>query len=81
MARFFLKWLVSYNNIDIKSSFLNDFLKKKVHVTKLKGFEYPKHSDHVFKFGKYLYGLKQAPQHGMRRCPNFFWIKAIKRVL
>ena len=47
--------------IDVKSAFLNEYIKEEVYVEQPPGFEDHKHPDHVFKLTKALYGLK----HGM----------------
>ena len=42
--------------IDVKSVFLNKFIKEEVYVEQPPGFEDHKHPDHVFKLTKTLYG-------------------------
>ena len=39
-----------------------DFLKKKVYIKQLVGYEVKGHEDMVLKLNKALYGLKQAPR-------------------
>jgi hypothetical protein len=51
--------------MDVKSAFLNGFIKEKVYVRQPPGFEDTLHHDHVYLLKKALYGLKQSPQHGM----------------
>ena len=58
--------------MDVKSTFLNDFIEKEVYVRQPLGFENPKHPDRVFKLQKALYGLKQAPQAWYAHLKTFF---------
>jgi hypothetical protein len=44
--------------MDVKSVFLNGFIKEEVFVEQPSGFEHEKFSNHVFKLRKALYGLK-----------------------
>ena len=44
--------------MDVKSVFLNDYIKEEVYVEQPPGFEDQKSPDHVFKLGKALCGLK-----------------------
>ena len=46
--------------IDVKSAFLNRYLKEEVYVSQPPGFENHDLPNHVFKLDKTLYGLKQA---------------------
>ena len=48
--------------MDIKSAFLNGFLKEEVFVSQLKGIVDPHYPNHVLHLKKALYGLKQAPR-------------------
>jgi len=44
--------------MDVKSSFLNGFIREEVHMDQLLGFESSEKPNHVFKFKKNFYGLK-----------------------
>ena len=44
--------------MDLKTTFLNEFLKEDVYVAQLKGFIDPHFLDHVLYLKKELYGLK-----------------------
>ena len=46
--------------MDVKSAFLNGYLKKEAYVEQPKRFEDPRFPNHVYKLDKALYGLKQA---------------------
>ena len=48
--------------MDVKSAFLNGFLKEEVYVAHPKGFIDPHFLDHVHYLNESLYGLKQAPK-------------------
>ena len=43
--------------MNVKSAFLNGYIKEEVYVEQPLGFEDHKHPDHVFKLTKALYGL------------------------
>ena len=46
--------------MDVKSAFLNGYIKEEVYVEQPPAFEDHKYSDHVFKLTKALYSLKQV---------------------
>ena len=46
--------------MDVKSAFLNGFVKEEVFVSQHKGFVDPHYPSHVLYLKKALYGLKQA---------------------
>ena len=48
--------------MDVKSAYLNGFIKENVYVEQPQLFIHEKYPDHVFKLQKALYGLKQAPR-------------------
>lgn len=48
--------------MDVKSAFLNEYLKEVVFVCQPPSIESHEFSDHVYKLDKVLYGLKQAPR-------------------
>ena len=59
-----LAWHLKFKlyQIDVKTTFLNGFLKEDVYVAQPKGFTDPHFPDHVLYLKKALYGLKQAPR-------------------
>ena len=57
--------------MDVKSVFLNGYLKEEVYVMQPPGFENTEFPNHVFKLDKALYGLKQAPRAWYERLSNF----------
>nr|GEU41568.1 retrovirus-related Pol polyprotein from transposon TNT 1-94 [Tanacetum cinerariifolium] len=50
------------NQIDVKTTFLNDILREEVYVSQLDGFVDKDNLNHVYKLKKALYRLKQAPR-------------------
>ena len=73
--RILLTFLVSQSvklfQIDVKSAFLNEFIKEEVYVEQSPRFEDHKYPDHIFKLNKALYGLKQAPRAWYERLSSF----------
>ncbi|WVZ63624.1 hypothetical protein U9M48_013240 [Paspalum notatum var. saurae] len=57
--------------MDVKSAFLNGFIKEEVYVRQPPGFKSAKFPDRVFKLRKALYGLKQAPRAWYARLKSF----------
>jgi hypothetical protein len=48
--------------IDVKSTFLNEYINELVYVEQPFGFEDDKKPNHVYNLRKALYGLKQSPR-------------------
>jgi len=57
--------------MDVKSAFLNGYLKEEVYVKQPPNFENIEFPDHVYKLDKALYGLKQAPKAWYERQSKF----------
>ncbi|WVZ81125.1 hypothetical protein U9M48_028541 [Paspalum notatum var. saurae] len=57
--------------MDVKSAFLNGFIKEEVYVRQPPGFENARFPDRVYKLRKALYGLKQAPRAWYSRLKSF----------
>ena len=57
--------------MDVKSAFLNGYLKEEVYVKQPPGFENGDFPNNVFKLDKALYGLKQAPRAWYERLSSF----------
>ena len=58
LLAFAISQSVKLFQIDVKSAFLNDYIKEEVYVEQPPCFEDHKYPDHVFKLSKALYGLK-----------------------
>jgi len=61
-----------FYQMDVKSAFLDGYLKEEVYVMQPLGFENNELLNHVFKLDKALYRLKQAPRSWYERLSNFF---------
>ena len=57
--------------MDVKNTFLNGYIAKKVYIEQPSDFENHIFSNHVFKLNKALYGLKQAPRALYERLSKF----------
>ena len=64
--------------MDVKSTFLNGYIKELVYVEKPPSFEDEKKPNHVYELRKVLYGLKQAPRAWYERLRNFLLSKGFK---
>ncbi|GJS19608.1 putative ribonuclease H-like domain-containing protein [Tanacetum coccineum] len=53
---------IDYDEMDVKSAFINGKIKEEVYVFQPLGFEDPDFPDRVYKVEKTLYGLHQAPR-------------------
>jgi len=65
--------------MDVKTAFLNGYLKEEVYVEQPPGFEDTLFPQHVYKLDKALYGLKQAPRAWYERLSNFLMENDYKR--
>ena len=65
--------------MDVKSTFLNGYLKEEVYVMQPPGFESKEFPNYVFKLDKALYGLKQAPRAWYERLSNFLLENGFRR--
>ena len=57
--------------MDLKSAFLNRYIKEEVYVEQPLGFFDPYYPNHVFNLKKPLYGLRQAPRAWYDRLRQF----------
>ena len=79
LLTFAVSQFVKLFQMDVKSAFLNSYIKEEVYVEQLPGFEDHKYLDHVFKLSKALYGLKQAPRAWYERLNSFLLHNNFKR--
>ena len=66
-------------HMDVKSVFLNGYIKEEVYVEQPPRFEDHKYPCHVFMLTKTLYGLKQAPKAWYERLSSFLLQNNFKR--
>ncbi|KAG8492349.1 hypothetical protein CXB51_009664 [Gossypium anomalum] len=59
-ARLVKQWKI--HQLDVKSAFLNGFLKEEIYIEQPDGFKVPGEENKVYRLKKALYGLKQAPR-------------------
>ena len=71
MVHFAAHMEIKLYQMDVKSAFLNGYLKEEVYVKQPPGFESHDFPNHVFKLDKALYGLKQAPRAWYKRLSSF----------
>jgi len=65
--------------MDVKSAFLNGFIKEEVYVAQPPGFTNYEFPDHVYKLKKALYELKQAPRSWYERLSEFLIQSGFRR--
>ncbi|CAN1345666.1 Retrovirus-related Pol polyprotein from transposon TNT 1-94 [Linum perenne] len=65
--------------MDVKSAFLNGFIKEEVFVKQPPGFENPSFPHHVYKLKKALYGLRQAPRVWYDRLSSYLLSNGFSR--
>ena len=58
--------------MNVKSSFLNGYLKEEVYVEQPKGYEVATQQNKVYRMKKALYALKQAPRAWYSRIDSYF---------
>ncbi|CAM8944166.1 unnamed protein product [Rhodiola kirilowii] len=65
--------------MDVKTAFLNGYLKEEVYVEQTPGFEDPDRQDFVYVLDKALYGLKQAPRAWYERMSEYLLAHGYER--
>ncbi|RDX75390.1 hypothetical protein CR513_44735, partial [Mucuna pruriens] len=73
--------IISYNQLDVKTTFLNGALEEKVYVLQLPGFEMQNQEKKVYILRKTLYGLKQAHQTWNKRIESFLFENVFKKCI
>ena len=79
LLTFIISQSVKLFQIDVKSAFLNGYIKEEVYVKQPPYFENHKYPDHVFKLTKALDGLKQTPRAWYERLSSFLLQNNFKR--
>jgi len=74
-----MKWKIYQP--DVKSAFLNGYLKEEVYIDKLLGFVNERLEDKYLKFKRPLYGLKQAQRAWNSRIDKYFQDNGFVRCL
>jgi hypothetical protein len=64
-----MKWKL--HQMDVKTNFLNGFIKEEVYIEQPQGFEVKDIKTHVYILNKAIYGLKQAPRAWYGRIDSF----------
>ncbi|KAG8491476.1 hypothetical protein CXB51_014680 [Gossypium anomalum] len=67
------------HQIDVKSAFLNGFLKEEIYAEQLDGFNVASEETKVYKLKKSLYGLKQAPRAWYDKIDSYLSSLGFKR--
>ncbi|KAG8489717.1 hypothetical protein CXB51_017702 [Gossypium anomalum] len=65
------KWQI--HQLDVKSAFLNGFLKEEIYIEQPDGFQVQGQEDKVYRLKKALYGLKQAPRAWYNRVDAYLF--------
>ncbi|KAJ4707148.1 Retrovirus-related Pol polyprotein from transposon TNT 1-94 [Melia azedarach] len=71
------RWKIFH--LDIKSAFLNSYLKEEIFIEQPEGFKVNGEEDKVYKLNKALYGLKQAPRAWYSRIDEFLCASGFRR--
>ncbi|KAJ4710130.1 Retrovirus-related Pol polyprotein from transposon TNT 1-94 [Melia azedarach] len=71
------RWKIFH--LDIKSAFLNGYLKEEIFIEQPEGFKVNGEEDKVYKLNKALYGLKQAPRAWYSKIDEFLCASGFRR--